>query len=97
MKHRKFLLQVRLDGGFDRNEGMSPLSGDFGTQYADIILEAAEACPVEVIKFELVADGAETEAVAEAPLLPRLLLRPLLPQFAVGGAASEGTHRNDEW
>ena len=82
MRPHKFLPPVRVDGGFDRNEGMSPLSGDFGTQYADIILEAAEACPVEVIKFELVADGAETEAVAEAPSLPKLLLRPphrLLP------------------
>ena len=39
----QILAAVRLDGGFDRNEGMSPLSGDFGTQYADIILEAAEA------------------------------------------------------
>ena len=63
---------------------MSPLSGDFGTQYADIILEAPEACPVEVIKFELVADGAETEAVAEAPVA-KLLLRP--PQLAAAGGA----------
>ena len=84
----QILAAVRVDGGFDRNEGMSPLSGDFGTQYADIILEAAEACPVEVIKFELVADGAETEAVAEAPAA-EVAVETAPAAVAVGGAASE--------
>ena len=84
----QILAAVRLDGGFDRNEGKSPLSGDFGTQYADIILEAAEACPVEVIKFELVADGAETEAAAEAPAA-EAAVEAAPAAVAVGGAASE--------
>ena len=84
----QILAAVRVDGGFDRNEGKSPLSGDFGTSYADIILEAAEACPVEVIKFELVADGAETEAVAEAPAA-EAAVEALPAAVAVGGAASE--------
>ncbi len=84
----QILAAVRVDGGFDRNEGMSPLSGDFGTSYADIILEAAEACPVEVIKFELVADGAETEAVAEAPAA-EAAVEAAPAAVAVGGAASE--------
>jgi len=84
----QILAAVRVDGGFDRNEGKSPLSGDFGTQYADIILEAAEACPVEVIKFELIADGAETEAAAEAPAV-EAAVEAAPAAVAVGGAASE--------
>ena len=84
----QILAAVRLDGGFDRNEGMSPLSGDFGTQYADIILEAAEACPVEVVKFELVSDGAETEVAAEAPAV-EAAVEAAPAAIAVGGAASE--------
>ncbi len=84
----QILAAVRVDGGFDRNEGKSPLSGDFGTSYADIILEAAEACPVEVIKFELVADGAETEVVAEAPAA-EVAVEAAPAAVAVGGAASE--------
>ena len=84
----QILAAVRVDGGFDRNEGKSPLSGDFGTQYADIILEAAEACPVEVIKFELIADGAETEVAAEAPAV-EAAVETAPAAVAVGGAASE--------
>ena len=63
------LAAVRTDGLFDRNEGGSPLTGTLGAELGDIILEAAEACPVEVIKFELVGDGAAvTEVAAEAPV-----------------------------
>ena len=54
----------------------------------DSILEAAEACPVEVIKFELVADGAETEVVAEAPAA-EAAVEAAPAAVAVGGAASE--------
>ena len=84
----QILAAVRLDGAFDRNEGKSPLTGDLGAQYADIILEAAEACPVEVIKFELVADGAETEDVAEVPAA-EAAVEVAPAAIAVGGAASE--------
>ena len=83
----QILAAVRLDGGFDRNEGKSPLTGDLGAQYADIILEAAEACPVEVIKFELVSDGAETEEVVEAPAA-EVAAAPAAA-IAVGGSASD--------
>ena len=83
----QILAAVRLDGGFDRNEGKSPLTGDLGAKYADIILEAAEACPVEVIKFELVSDGAETEEVAQAPAA-EVAAAPAAA-IAVGGSASE--------
>ncbi len=61
------LAAVRTDGNFDRNVGGAPLVGDLGTELGDIIIEAAEACPVEVIKFELVGDGAAEEVVEAAP------------------------------
>jgi len=83
----QILAAVRIDGGFDRNEGKSPLSGDLGAQYGEIILEAAEACPVEVIKFELVSDGAETEEVADAPVV-EVAAAPAAA-IAIGGSASE--------
>ena len=43
---------VRVDGVFDRNIGGSFLKADFGKEFADYIEEAAEACPVDIIKFE---------------------------------------------
>ena len=61
------LAAVRTDGAFDRNVGGSPLVGTLGTELGDIIIEAAEACPVEVIKYELVSDGAAEEVVEAAP------------------------------
>ena len=64
----QILAAVRTDGTFDRNEGGSPLVGNLGAELGDIILEAAEACPVEVIKFELVGEGVNVATVeAEAP------------------------------
>ena len=62
------LAAVRTDGVFDRNVGGSPLVGTLGTELGDIIIEAAEACPVEVIKYELVSDGAEEAVVEAAPV-----------------------------
>ena len=64
------LAAVRTDGNFDRNVGGSPLVGTLGAELGDIIIEAAEACPVEVIKYELVSDGAEERWLK--PLLLRL-------------------------
>ncbi len=44
--------EVRTDGVFDANlASQSPLAGSFGRDLADQIQEAAEGCPVEVIKF----------------------------------------------
>ena len=59
------LAEVRADGVFDMNDGAkSPLTGTLA-DLADLIVEAAEACPVEVIKFEL-AEGAVEEAAPAA-------------------------------
>jgi ferredoxin len=47
--------EVRTDGQEDENrEAGSTLSGDFGEELEDQIEEAAEGCPVEVIKYETV-------------------------------------------
>ena len=61
------LAAVRTDGVFDRNVSGSPLVGGLGAELGDISIEAAEACPVEVIKYELVSDGAVEEVVEAAP------------------------------
>ena len=60
----QILAAVRTDGLFDRNVGGATMSGSTGADYGEMILEAAEACPVEIIKFELQGDGA-SEAVRE--------------------------------
>ena len=61
----KILAAVRTDGQLDRNVIGAAMSGTTGADYGEMILEAAEACPVEIIKFELQGDGA-AEAVTEA-------------------------------
>ena len=61
----QILAAVRTDGKFDRNVDGATMSGSTGADYGEMILEAAEACPVEIIKFELEGAGA-TEAVTEA-------------------------------
>jgi len=58
---------VRVDGQFDRNTGGSLLKANFGEEFAEYIEEAAEACPVEIIKFE-VAGGAAPAVEAAAPV-----------------------------
>ncbi len=77
------LAAVRTDGNFDRNVGGSPLVGTLGAELGDIIIEAAEACPVEVIKYELVSDGAEEAVVEAAPVEAE----PAAPAAAVAPAA----------
>ena len=67
------LAEVRSDGVFGMNDGAkSPLTGTLGADLADLIEEAADACPVEVIKFEYAESAAEeaapaAEAVEVAP------------------------------
>ena len=54
---------VREDGSFDRNIGFSSIKNEFRAEYSELIEEAADACPVEIIKFEY--EGGVAEAVAE--------------------------------
>ena len=56
--------EVREDGSFDRNIGQSAIKTEFRAEYSELIEEAADACPVEIIKFEY--DGGAV--VAEAPV-----------------------------
>ena len=57
---------VRLDGGYDRNEGKSALKAETLSQFEDDLLDAADGCPVDVI---IVVEGGEVESAesAEAP------------------------------
>ncbi len=63
----QILAAVRTDGVFDRNVGGATMSGSTGADYGEMILEAAEACPVEIIKFELQTDGASETVTEVAP------------------------------
>ena len=53
---------VRLDGGYDRNEGKAGLKPGIISQFEDDIFDAADGCPVDVI---IVVEGGESEAVVE--------------------------------
>ncbi|MEC8242210.1 MAG: flavodoxin domain-containing protein [Candidatus Thermoplasmatota archaeon] len=72
----------------DRNTGKAPLAGDFGAQYGELILEASDACPVEIIKFELVTDGAEVVEVEAPAEIAAEAVAPAAEAVAVAGAAS---------
>ena len=85
----QILAAVRVDGKFDRNTQGALLSGSFGADFGDIILEAAEACPVEVIKFELATDGAAPEAETSAAEAVAEVAAAPAPAAAVAGV-SEG-------
>ena len=66
------------------------LAGDFGAQYGELIVEASDACPVEIIKFELVTEGAEVvEVEATAEVAAEIAVAPVAEAVAVAGAASE--------
>ena len=59
---------VRLDGGFDRNDSKSGLKTEVVQTYSDDILDAADGCPVDVIiVVEAKVDEVEVEeAIVEA-------------------------------
>ncbi len=48
----KIKAEVREDGSFDRNISHSAIKAEFRVEYSELIEEAADACPVEIIKFE---------------------------------------------
>lgn len=68
--------EVREDGAFNRNEGHSPLKGGIGVEFADEIIDAADACPVEVIKFEIVSEGEATIETVETPSVSETVIAP---------------------
>ena len=51
---------VRLDGGFDRNDAKSGLKSEVIQTFSDDILDAADGCPVDVI----IVVEAQTDEVA---------------------------------
>ncbi|MDP6661459.1 MAG: flavodoxin domain-containing protein [Candidatus Thalassarchaeaceae archaeon] len=53
---------VRLDGGFDRNDGQSGLKPEISSSLSDDIIDAADACPVDVIILVDEAPGGTPEA-----------------------------------
>ena len=60
--------EIREDGNFDQNTGRSAIKKEFRAEYSDIIEEAADACPVEIIKFEYESvEASEEPAEAAAP------------------------------
>ena len=87
----KILAAVRTDGAFDRNTGKAPLAGDFGTQYGELILEASEACPVEIIKYELATDGQEVVEVEAEAAVASEPVAAQATQAIAGGASAELT------
>ncbi len=82
---------VRLDGGYDRNEGKSALKGEILSQFEDDLLDAADGCPVDVI---IVVEGgaaetAEPEEAAE--VIQEVVPEPAVEQeIEVAGDDLEG-------
>ncbi|MBT4066166.1 MAG: hypothetical protein HOE76_02990 [Euryarchaeota archaeon] len=60
---------VREDGAFDRNTGFSSIKTQFRAEYSELIEEAADACPVEIIKFEYEGGTAEVVSEEVAPVV----------------------------
>ena len=58
---------VREDGVLDRNTGFSAIKAEFRIEYSELIEEAADACPVEIIKFEYEGGAVEVEPQEVAP------------------------------
>tara|TARA_Y100000741_G_scaffold22936_1_gene16676 strand:- start:2737 stop:4704 length:1968 start_codon:yes stop_codon:yes gene_type:complete len=59
--------EARLDGGFDRNAGKSALKSETISGLSDEILDAADACPVDVI-IVVEGENESEESPEEAPV-----------------------------
>ena len=59
--------EARLDGGFDRNAGKSALKSETISGLSDEILDAADACPVDVI-IVVEGENESEESTEEAPM-----------------------------
>ena len=87
---------VRLDGQLDRNVGGAGMAGATGADYGDMILEAAEACPVEIIKYELQGEAAAEAVVEAAPLEAEATEAPAAAVAVAAADAVAETHENKE-
>ena len=77
--------EVREDGAFDRNTGFSSIKAEFRAEYSDIIEEAADACPVEIIKFEYETGDAEEAPAEAAPAAEVAVAAPVAAESADDG------------
>jgi len=78
---------VREDGVLDRNTGFSAIKAEFRIEYSELIEEAADACPVEIIKFEYEGGAVEVEPQEAAPAVEAVAAPVAL---ASGAGADEG-------
>ena len=77
--------EVREDGSFDRNIGFSSIKAEFRIEYSELIEEAADACPVEIIKFEYESTAAEEVKEEITPVAAEVVAVPV----AVADAGSD--------
>ena len=77
--------EVREDGSFDRNIGFSSIKAEFRIEYSELIEEAADACPVEIIKFEYEGTAAEEVKEEITPVAAEVVAVPV----AVADAGSD--------
>ncbi len=57
-----------MDGRFDENrDAGSHLKGSLGAELSDFIVDAAEGCPVEVIKYDLIGSSTDSSEGVEGP------------------------------
>ncbi|MDP6869309.1 MAG: flavodoxin domain-containing protein [Candidatus Poseidoniaceae archaeon] len=69
--------EVREDGLFDRNTGFSAIKAEFRSEFSDLIEEAADACPVEIIKYEFESASSEESAEEVAPVAEEVVATPV--------------------
>ena len=88
------IAETRTDGKFDQNEGQAAIKVEIGTEFAEDIVDAAEGCPVEVIKF---TTGESTDAPVEeaAPAVEVVAEEEDVSAMSAGAAAASGIEQPD--